>query len=128
MNSVISSAQLEVGQWVQFANTDKTEKLNFITEIFCEEKERLLVISREDSFMDRCRCYLIDTSGTPHDFSGSQFDFKGEIRVVSRESVETIHGIEKVNKVYEAAQKHLEKCKAYFAKYPAQVLGKDNTP
>jgi len=130
MFRAIEREGLEVGQWIQFSTTEDLSNSESEVKAIYQENQRFLVISREDAPLDDCRCNVIDIDGKIYDYCARMFSlgftnlsWDGKIRAVTRESVEVILGKEKVEAVYQAAEKHLEKRADYFAKYPAQLLG-----
>lgn len=130
MALIINRTGLQVGQWIQFHTTKDLSQASEPQQAIYQENQRYLVFSREDALFDACRCNVMDIDGKSFDYCARMFSLgytnlvsDGEIRVVSKESVETIHGAEKVQAVYEAAKKRIDELSGYFTKYPAQILG-----
>ena len=133
MSSIIGRRELKVGQWIHFHTTKDLNKASDALQAIYQESQRYLVFAREDEMFDACRCYVMDINGNSFDYNARMYSlgstslvYKGEIRVVSKESVEAIHGAEKVEAVYLAAQKRIEELSDYFAKYPNQLLNTSN--
>lgn len=131
MSSVIGREGLQVGQWIQFTTEENIPTSQSEKKAIYEGSQRYLVISREDAFCDTCRCNVVDVNGKMYDYCARMFSLNyidlvwdSEIRVVSRENVEALHGVLKVQAVYQAAANHIGRLSEYFEKYPAQILGK----
>lgn len=130
MFNVTDRTGLEVGQWVWFFTSEDLSDLELEKQAIYEKNQRYLVISREDVAFDSCRCNVVDIDGKIYDYCARLFylgnnDLDGvEIRLVSKKSVEQIHGVEKVQSVYQAAKEHIKGLSGYFSDYPAQILGK----
>lgn len=118
----IGPAELEVGQWIQFYTDEDLSNVPVKQKAIFQENQRYLVFSREDELSQACRCNVIAIDGNqsvyipyPTSSGYARLVDDEEIRVVSRESVEALHGSEKVQAIYKAAKKFLEEEKDYFA-------------
>jgi hypothetical protein len=126
----VNKTGLAVGEWVQFVTEQDLKEAPVEQQEIYQQNQRFLVISRQNDLFDSCRCFLVDMAGKRYDYSARMNSLQhtrlvneGTIRAVSRDSVESIHGVERVQSVYRAAQKHIEDLADYFAEYPAQFLG-----
>lgn len=130
--NVIGRKDLEVGQWIQFSTQEDVSGAELKIRTAYEKNQRFLVISREDESTDLCRCYVVNMKGSLYDYNAETFSLGGyklvensEIRAVSKESVHGLHGIEKVQKIYQQATKYINTDLAeQFKKHPAHTLGK----
>jgi hypothetical protein len=123
---------LKVGSWIQFLAHIDISKASAMQKEIYHPAQRYLVISREELFADNYCYFLTDLSGTIRDFNSKMHSLddttlmmKTEIITHTRNKVELIHGVEKVEFVYESAQRFI-KGSSYFAKHPAQVLGQSS--
>ena len=114
MAFVVSGGDLKVAQWIKFTTGEDLSTQSAETQAIYQENQRYLVFFREDRLSDPCRCRLIDMKGEiinycarMHSLGSSQLVWDGNITVVTKQSVETIHGAELVSAIYAEAQRCL---------------------